>query len=470
MIKISIGKIDIMQFFLFFLLFSIANQESNIFKNKINHYNLKKNDYAKNVKSGKRLLNKENSVTVIAQGKRGEIISILGDSFKYPPNKLFINNSKENLGQVKTVSLTKDGENIITMIWDDAIKGCEYMFSLCSSLINIDMSNFDSSKITSMEGMFYGASNVTSINFTNFNTSSVTHMNAVFFNCYKLKNLDVSKFDTSSVIMMNGMFDSCYSLTSLDVSKFNTTSTQEFTGMFSKCFSLTSIDLSHFNTSSLTDMMDMFSDCKKIEYLNLSTFYTNNVEGMSYLFGGCENLKTIDFPNLDTTNAQFLYEIFINCTNLEYINIENYKGSDIFGSIPQDNQLTICLKTDNSYIPNSLKKMNAKNICSNNDTLNNTISNQTNIVTNNPFSDTTIPITAPSIIISNATIVITFPRPIPITYPNGTVPIVTGNETTYTEDIGKSNTAKTLMYIGLSVAIISTIASICTIIRFLFFL
>ena len=72
--------------------------------------------------------------------------------------------------------------------------------------------------------------------------------------------------------------------------------------------------------------------------------------------------KKIDFPNLDTTNSIYLYDIFNNCTNLEYINIENYKGSDIFDTIPYNNELTICLKGDNSNVPNSLKQMNVKNI------------------------------------------------------------------------------------------------------------
>ena len=61
------------------MLFSMTNQDSNIFQNKKINYNLKAKNYSKNVNSEKRILNKENSVTVIAKGKKGEEIKILDD-------------------------------------------------------------------------------------------------------------------------------------------------------------------------------------------------------------------------------------------------------------------------------------------------------------------------------------------------------------------------------------------------------
>ena len=382
MTKIEIGKMLIKKlFFLNFLLFSMYNQETNIFQNKIKYSNFKVTDFTNNnyISQKRKLENKENSITVIAKGKKNEKINILYDFFKYLPSKVFLNDVKENLGQINKVNLTKDGENKIVMIWDYSIQDCVFMFLNCKSLISIDMSKFDSSLITSMEKMFFGCTNVSFINLTNFITSSVNNMNSVFQDCYKIKNLDISNFDTSSVTIMNSMFENCYTLISLDVSKFNTTSTQIFNGMFYNCYSLTSIDLSNFDTSSLIDMRFMFAKCKEIKYLNLSTFFTEKIERMNNLFEGCINLESFDFPNLDTTNIKYLDEIFSNCTNLKYINIENYKGKDIFYSIPYKNNLTICLKDD--IIPKSLKQMKVKNTCSNYDTINTTIFPKTNIPT-----------------------------------------------------------------------------------------
>ena len=43
----------------------------------------------------------------------------------------------------------------------------------------------------------------------------------MFRECSSLTNLDVSNFDTSQVTNMGNMFSECNSLTNLDVSNFN---------------------------------------------------------------------------------------------------------------------------------------------------------------------------------------------------------------------------------------------------------
>ena len=45
-----------------------------------------------------------------------------------------------------------------------------YMFSKCSSLKNIDLSNFNTQKVTDMNNMFYNYSSLENINLSNFNT------------------------------------------------------------------------------------------------------------------------------------------------------------------------------------------------------------------------------------------------------------------------------------------------------------
>ena len=46
-----------------------------------------------------------------------------------------------------------------------------YMFSDCSSLININLSNFNTQNVTNMNSMFDGCSSLTNINLSNFNIS-----------------------------------------------------------------------------------------------------------------------------------------------------------------------------------------------------------------------------------------------------------------------------------------------------------
>ena len=55
----------------------------------------------------------------------------------------------------------------------------------------------------------------------------------MFNGCSSLKELDVSGFDTSKAVIMGNMFSGCSSLESLDVSHFNTSNVKTMSNMFS---------------------------------------------------------------------------------------------------------------------------------------------------------------------------------------------------------------------------------------------
>ena len=136
--------------------------------------------------------------------------------------------------------------NSVELILDDNIDNTENMFKDCASITEINLSAFDSSKVTSIDNMFEGCSSLTSIDLSNLKTSSVKRMNFMFSGCSSLISLNLSYFDTSSVTRMDSMF--------------------------SHCSSLTSLDLSNFNVSSLTAYDSMFYDCNNLEYINLYNF------------------------------------------------------------------------------------------------------------------------------------------------------------------------------------------------------
>ena len=80
------------------------------------------------------------------------------------------------------------------------------MFYWMSNLTSLDLSNFDTSKVTNMQGVFEHMRNLTALNLSNFNTSKVTDMNSMFHDMFKLTSLDLSNFDTSKVTDMGYMF------------------------------------------------------------------------------------------------------------------------------------------------------------------------------------------------------------------------------------------------------------------------
>ena len=76
------------------------------------------------------------------------------------------------------------------------------MFSGCKSLIDLDLSNFDTKKVTNMENMFLDCISLKNLDLLNFNTSNVVIMCRMFYNCKSLIDLDLSRFDTSKVFNM----------------------------------------------------------------------------------------------------------------------------------------------------------------------------------------------------------------------------------------------------------------------------
>ena len=113
------------------------------------------------------------------------------------------------------------------------------------NILELDLSNFDTSQVTNMKLMFEYMFNITTLNLSNFDTSKVTDMNHMFSGMYNLTTLDLSNFDTSQVWNMEDMF----SLSDEDKLKDN----------------LEKIYVNNdFNTSQLADYSDMFRNRKKL--------------------------------------------------------------------------------------------------------------------------------------------------------------------------------------------------------------
>jgi surface protein len=80
--------------------------------------------------------------------------------------------------------------------------------------------------------MFSNCSSLTSLDLSNFDTSNATNMSAMFSNCSSLTSLDLSNFDTSKVVTMDYMFSGCLKLTSVSLGQRTTTHTENAGSMF----------------------------------------------------------------------------------------------------------------------------------------------------------------------------------------------------------------------------------------------
>ena len=164
---------------------------------------------------------------------------------------------------------------------------------LIGLLQKIDVSCWDTSKVTSMHNIFRTCSSLQSLDVSGWNTSKVTDMRNVFSYCGSLQRIDVSNLDTSNVKDMSELFAHCYALKYIDVSNWNTSKVKNMNSIFSFCSSLQSIDVSKWDTSSCTTMVALFRECKSLESIDISGFDVSNVTSFSGLFDSCRSLRTI---------------------------------------------------------------------------------------------------------------------------------------------------------------------------------
>ena len=135
-----------------------------------------------------------------------------------------------------------------------AVDSYDYMFSESYGASPVTKVVSTNSNIVSMAGIFTG-STMLSLDLSNFDTSNVTSTNRMFYNCRALTSLDLSSFDTSNATSMSFMFYNCRALTSLDLSSFDTSNVTSMSFIFYNCNSVaesyarTQADADKFNSS-----------------------------------------------------------------------------------------------------------------------------------------------------------------------------------------------------------------------------
>ena len=112
-----------------------------------------------------------------------------------------------------------------------------------------DLSKWDTSKVTSMVNMFYGCSTFNG-NISNWNVSKVTRFDSMFYGCSSF-NQDISNWDISSAENLSYMFYNCIKFNQ-PIQKWNITKNMDISYLLYGCTSfdqdLSLIDLRSFQT------------------------------------------------------------------------------------------------------------------------------------------------------------------------------------------------------------------------------
>ena len=234
------------------------------------------------------------------------------------------------------------------------------MFSGCSALTTLNLSNFDTQSVTNMTGMFSDCRALTTLDVSNFNTQNVTDMSFMFFNCSAITTLDIAKFDTKNVTNMSYMFYRCSALTTIYASdKFVTTACEKDDKMFAECVNLVGAvpydenkvgkDMANYTTGYFTDIASKVAESYAVfdEATNTLTFkHDKKKTAGAFALNEIENAPGWYKPNDDGSNANIIKKVvfdasfanarptsccewFNGCTDLttiegiEYLNTEN---------------------------------------------------------------------------------------------------------------------------------------------------
>ena len=109
----------------------------------------------------------KNEIRLVVQGE-GRELNFLNDQFYIDPSEVIVKGNIVNpIGKKYNFDI---GINNVTINFENQIESCEKMFDGLTNIIEIDLTNFDTSIVTSMASMFNGCSNLEKITLSNINT------------------------------------------------------------------------------------------------------------------------------------------------------------------------------------------------------------------------------------------------------------------------------------------------------------
>ncbi|MBQ3947423.1 MAG: BspA family leucine-rich repeat surface protein, partial [Ruminococcus sp.] len=262
------------------------------------------------------------------------------------------------------------------------VTSMSYMFSYCNSLKSLDLSSFNTSKVPKMDGLFYNCVNLTALDIRNFNISNVTSMTSMFSNSYKLKTIIVGyKWDTSRVNSSNNMFKGCTRLvggngtvynsayTNAEYARIDTPETPGYltvkTTMEGDTLILSgNIDKKEVQTYAYktavnkvvaekgsvlpADCSKMFENFRALS-IDLSQVDSSKVKNMEKMFFECNGLQEINLSGFDTSNVTNMALTFCRCYNLKALDLSDFDTSKV---VDMRSMFTACHWLNNLDISN----------------------------------------------------------------------------------------------------------------------
>lgn len=225
-----------------------------------------------------------------------EDVIIWSDKYIYSPytiDEIYVDGVKRDVvqkqrmygrGDHEVVYFPKPGMDIIY----------KYVFSGCSRITKIDLTNYKQYSIIDATGMFSDMPLLKEIIGLD-NIYEIGDMNECFMGCSSIQTIDLSSWYAPGCRLMN-----CYSLKNVKLPG-GTQYLSNISGLFENCQVLESIDLTVLYTRLVKGLNNLASGCTALKQLNLNTDLSS-VNTIAYMCNGCLNLTKIDLQRLRTND------------------------------------------------------------------------------------------------------------------------------------------------------------------------
>ena len=211
--------------------------------------------------------------------------------------------------------------------WDTSkVTSAHAMFAGLTGLTTFDATALETNSMVDMERMFQEVQSLSSLNVSSWDVSKVTSMRSAFNSMFSISTLDLSAWDSSRVTSSRSMLNGMTSLTNLNVAGFDTNRIEDIGYMFNGV-PATTIDVSGFDVSRVTDFEAMFQDTTGVTSLDLSNWVTSRAESLAFLFSGSNSLLTLDLRNFVTRSIITFEAMFANMSSATDLYLYNWDTS-----------------------------------------------------------------------------------------------------------------------------------------------
>lgn len=160
---------------------------------------------------------------------------------------------------------------------------------------DIDVSNWDLSNLTSLQGFFCSPRIQHITGLDTWDVSGISSFDQTFQGASSLSAeslADTEGWDMSSATNLSNMFNGCYQATSFDLSGWNVENVTNFGNMFAGNYTLTELNVSGWDTSAAQNFSN-FIGGTAIEEIDLTSFNTANTTGMNSMLASTALNKII---------------------------------------------------------------------------------------------------------------------------------------------------------------------------------